>query len=42
MAFPRLINTDLIKNPYNWIVVFLMCLFGLVFLGLVFPQAKGE
>ena len=34
----KLINFDLIKQPYNWIVVFLMCAFALILLALVAPQ----
>jgi len=37
---PDLINWDLLKHPYNWIVVLLMCAFALVFLSFVFPQAS--
>ncbi len=39
---PKLLNLDLIREPYNWIVVFLMCAFALVFLSLVFPQASNS
>lgn len=34
-----LINWELLKQPYNWIVVFLMCAFALVALSILFPQA---
>jgi hypothetical protein len=37
---PNLINWELVKQPYNWLVVGIMCIFALVFLGLVFPQDK--
>lgn len=36
----KLINMELIGNPYNWVVVFVMCVFALIFLALVFPQSK--
>lgn len=36
---PSLINWGLIKEPYNWLIVFIMCVFALVFLSLAFPQA---
>lgn len=36
-----LINWDLVKNPYNWIVVFLMCAFAIVALAIIFPQAHS-
>lgn len=38
---PQLINWELLKQPYNWIVVFLMCVFALIFLSLVFPEATN-
>lgn len=39
---PQLINWALIKEPYNWIVVFLMCAFALVALSFVFPEPQSE
>lgn len=39
---PKLINWDLLKSPYNWITVFLMCSFALIFLALVFPQSSNQ
>lgn len=33
-----LLNWDLLRQPYNWIVVFLMCAFALVALTLIFPE----
>jgi len=38
----QLVNWDLLKSPYNWVTVFLMCAFALVFLALVSPQAAQE
>jgi hypothetical protein len=35
---PGLVNWELLKQPYNWIVVFLMCVFALIGLSLLFPQ----
>jgi hypothetical protein len=35
---PAFINWELVKQPYNWAVVFLMCVFALALLSLVFPQ----
>ena len=34
---PRLINWELVKNPYNWAIVWLMIAFGLIGIGLVKP-----
>jgi hypothetical protein len=31
------INVGLIKEPYNWATVFLMCAFALIFLNLIAP-----
>jgi hypothetical protein len=39
---PALINWDLLKQPYNWIIVFVMCVFALIFLSFVFPQATNS
>lgn len=38
---PQFINWDLLKQPYNWIIVTVMCVFALIFLSLVFPQATS-
>lgn len=38
----KVINIELIKQPYNWIIVVIMCVFALLFLSLVFPQASGD
>lgn len=35
----KLFNTDLMSNPYNWIVIFLMCAFAMIGLALIFPQS---
>lgn len=32
------LNFDLMKNPLNWVTVFLMCTFALVLLSLLAPQ----
>lgn len=37
----KLINIELIREPYNWIIVVIMCVFALIFLSLVFPQAPA-
>lgn len=34
----KLLNLDLMANPYNWIVIFLVCVFAMIGLALVFPQ----
>lgn len=39
---PTLINWAILKEPYNWIIVLIMCVFALVFLSLVFPQASRQ
>lgn len=39
---PALINWELLKQPYNWLIVLIMCLFALIFLALVFPQASSS
>lgn len=39
---PNLINWELLKQPYNWLMVFIMCIFALLFLSLVFPQATNS
>jgi hypothetical protein len=38
----KLLNTELLANPYNWIVVFLMCAFAMVGLALIFPQSDQD
>lgn len=38
---PPLVNWELLKQPYNWLVVMVMCVFALIFLSLVFPQASS-
>lgn len=35
---PALINWDLLKQPYNWLIVGLICLFWLALLAIVWPQ----
>lgn len=40
---PRLINWELIRNPLNWVVVYLMVAFAIVALALIDPLgAKGN
>lgn len=39
---PPLLNWDLLKNPYNWIIVFLMCVFAMFALALVFPPLEQD
>lgn len=36
---PQLINWELLRQPYNWVIVFVMCVMALAFLTLVFPEA---
>lgn len=36
-----LINWELLKHPYNWIIVVLMCLFALALLTMIFPQSRS-
>lgn len=38
----KLFNTELLANPYNWLIVFLMCTFALYGLALVFPQPEQD
>jgi hypothetical protein len=33
-----LLNLALIREPYNWLTVFLMCAFGLLALHIISPQ----
>lgn len=35
---PQLINWGLVKEPLNWIILPLLCVFFLVFLSFVFPM----
>lgn len=43
MAFPKLINWDLISNPYNWIVIFLMITIASFAWGIVDPlKVNGD
>lgn len=37
----RLINTDLISSPFNWLSVFLMALFGAALLAVLFPADEA-
>jgi hypothetical protein len=39
---PQLINWDLIRQPYNWVIVFIMCSMALIFLTLVFPEPVSQ
>ena len=38
----RLINWELVRNPYNWVVLFLMTAFALIGLALIFPQLDNS
>ena len=38
----RFVNFDLLKNPYNWIVVVLMTAFALLLLHIVMPEETPE
>lgn len=38
----KFLNLAILKEPLNWITVFLMCAFALVLLYLLFPQAAQE
>ena len=38
----KIINLELIKQPYNWIIVVGMCVFALIFLSMLFPQAGRD
>jgi hypothetical protein len=31
-------NTEVMREPLNWLTVFLMCAFALLFIGLIFPD----
>lgn len=33
----RVINTELIRNPFNWVIVWLMIAFGLIAIGVIKP-----
>lgn len=37
----RILNTELLASPRNWLIVLLMLLFGLALLGLVFHAPKS-
>ena len=39
---PRLLNLDVMANPLNWATVFLMCAFGAILIGLVFPEPAAS
>lgn len=39
---PQLINWELMREPYNWAVVVLMCLFALVLLSIVWPEGQDQ
>lgn len=38
----KVLNLGILREPYNWIIVLAMCVFAVVFLGMVFPQATGD
>lgn len=35
------LNLALLREPYNWITVFLMSVFALALLSLIFPQTQS-
>lgn len=39
---PALINWELVRQPYNWAVVVLMCLFALILLSLIWPEDADQ
>ncbi len=39
---PDLINWELLKNPYNWIVVVLMTAFALILLHVIMPEPPAD
>ena len=39
---PQLINWELVRNPYNWVVLFLMTVFAMIALALLFPQLDEQ
>ncbi len=39
---PNLINWDLIKNPYNWVVVVIMTAFALMLLQVIMPETPAD
>ena len=39
---PDLINWEILKNPYNWIVVVLMTAFALILLHIIMPEAPTD
>jgi hypothetical protein len=41
MEINRVVNTELISNPVNWVIVFLMVLFFGFSLSLIFNLNKG-
>lgn len=38
----RFLNLGILKEPLNWLTVFLMCAFALVLLYLIAPQQTSE
>jgi len=37
---PRLLNTEIMSHPLNWVIVFLMITFWLVVINLVWPETN--
>lgn len=39
----RVVNTELLSNPYNWAIIFIMVLFGLILVSVIFhPEVEEE
>lgn len=38
----QLLNLDVLRQPLNWLTVFLMCSFALIALSLIAPEADGQ
>lgn len=36
------LNWDLLKQPLNWVIVFVMCTMALFFLAIVFPEPNAS
>jgi hypothetical protein len=37
----KVLNLDLMANPWNWLIVFAFCVFALMLLALVSPAPAG-
>jgi hypothetical protein len=36
------VNLELLAHPLNWLTVFLMCLMGVMLLGMLSPEDAGQ